>query len=108
MWKMTILGKMGLKKIQWIGEKYLSSEKSEKIFRSKWFKKTEKCVFLKIYLFLAKIMVKLGKMLFSLKFFWKNERKNGIKNEVFFLKGRVKKIIKCEKCAILEKMKFFG
>ena len=88
--KCTILGKMGWKKaffgkkIQWIGEKYLSSEKSEKIFRRKWFKKTEKCVFLKIYLFLAKIMVKLGKMLFSLKFFWKNERKNGIKNEVFF------------------------
>ena len=103
-WKKAFFGK----KIQWIGEKYLSSEKSEKIFRRKWFKKTEKCVFLKIYLFLAKIMVKLGKMLFSLKFFWKNERKNGIKNEVFFLKGRVKKIIKCEKCAILEKMKFFG
>ena len=36
------------------------------------------------------------------------DRKNGIKNEVVFLKGRVKKIIKCEKCAILEKMKFFG
>ena len=37
-------------------------------------------------------------------FFGKTERKDGIQNEVFFEKERVKKIIKCEKCAILEKM----
>ena len=66
--------------------------------------KWKMCFLEKIH-FLAKNMVKLGKMPFTVKFFGKN----GLREKGGFLKKeRVKKFIKCEKCAILEKIKFFG
>ena len=54
--------------------------------------------------FFGKKYGKIGKNALFLKVFWEKWEKKWDKKWSFFLKGRVKKIIKCEKCAILEKM----
>ena len=58
--------------------------------------------------FFGKNYGKIGKNALFFKVFLEKWEKKSDKKWSFFLKGRVKKIIKCEKCAILEKMKFFG